>query len=79
MSKCQLEEFNGCCCKCTFQEKVMRHPWNISYPFTGKISESFGWGCMMLIAMREKGESKRSGVIFKESEHGMCEMFNRIK
>ena len=74
--ECQMPKWGGCCCQCQYQEKIGCHPWNKFGPFKGKISEYFGYGCTVFMAMRETGEASDDVCItFSETKHGMCEMF----
>jgi len=56
-------KWNGCCCKCVHQIRVMSHPWYDGMP----ISHQIGWACVL-----QKGEA-----MMLSCEHGMCECFER--
>lgn len=58
-------KWDGCCCKCVHQLRVMSHPWYNGLP----VSHQIGWACVL-----QKGEA-----MMLNCEHGMCECFERKK
>lgn len=66
--------WNGdCCCNCTRQIKINKHPLN-RCDAKGSIIEQLGWVCTAFWDM-----DKTEPMIFFDKEHGMCEMHNRKK
>ncbi len=61
----------SCCCNCTNQLKLMKHPWNKDFG-KGSISEQCGWVCTVRF---DAGDSNEA--IYFDKEHGMCEMHCR--
>jgi len=69
---CQKKNENGmCCCTCKFQIEINKHPMNKGNS-NGSISDVFGYGCTTLGLM-----DKDNSVIFYETKHGMCEMYDK--
>ncbi len=58
----------GCCCNCTSQIKLTKHPWNKDFG-KGSISEFCGFACIV----RMDADQDQIGT-FYENEHGFCEL-----
>ena len=69
MKKCKSKE---CCCKCSYQERINRHPANLIG--NGRISDLLGYACSGL-----KNCEKDGVLIFMDRVHGCCELFTRKK
>lgn len=71
MTKCTNNiGVNGqCCCNCTFQAKIMSHPWNtyVGGRMKGPVTTIAGYGCTVMVP-------DGGGIIFFEEEHSVCEM-----
>jgi hypothetical protein len=61
----------SCCCKCSFQLKLTKHPWNQNpIESKGRVTELFGYAC----TVQHDIEHDYTGT-FYDSLHGECEMF----
>lgn len=65
---------NECCCMCSAQFPIYKHPMNKVPEAKGSISDIMGYGCSVLYEMDGK-----KGAIFSDGEHGLCELFQRKK
>lgn len=64
---------NGdCCCNCTHQKRLMKHPQN-KLLGNGSISEQMGFICSVIFEDR----SNEGSAIFFENGHGICELHVR--
>lgn len=59
-----------CCCNCTMQLEVRKHPWNKIPEAKGSISEVMGYMCTLDLT-ESKGE--RAYGIFFDRKHSCCE------
>lgn len=62
----------NCCCNCDNQKQLMKHPGNVSEWARGKMSESFGYVCMMQF---EDGSNEGEAYFF-DAKHDICEFHN---
>lgn len=67
-----------CCCSCNWLLNIMRHPGNPDGIGRGSISEQYAYACLAL-ELDDPQPGKRSRAIFSFHEHGMCEMYERLK
>ena len=67
--KCDKGETNGnCCCNCSNQIELFKHPWNTINK--GSITESAGlYACIAL----HDCDGNNKGIVF-EKKHGSCEL-----
>lgn len=68
---CELGHKGDCCCNCTRQIPLFKHPMN-NGEGKGSITEGMGFACTAFYDM-----DKKDGMIFFDKPHGMCEMHNR--
>jgi len=66
--KCDQGYRGRCCCNCTNQLKLVKHPGNRGEFGKGSISEECGYVCNVPM-------SRDLGIYF-ENKHGMCEMYS---
>lgn len=67
MSNCEHGWRGDCCCNCTHQVKVNKHPLN-RLDAKGSIMEQLGWVCTVF------NKTEGHPFIFFDREHGMCEL-----
>jgi hypothetical protein len=75
MENCQLPTWFGCCCVCQHHVNINGHPHN-NKTFKTKITQAVGYGCAVECHKSiAKEPGKLPTVIFKDTKHGICEMF----
>lgn len=62
---CQKKRWGGCCCDCYFQQKVNKHPGNVTIG-KGRVTELLGYICMYSDEL----------ITFHEDQHGHCECWS---
>ncbi len=68
MKECDKGYNGDCCCNCTQQLELFKHPWN-KEPFKGAISESTGLYVCTTFHAQDKNNK---GILFTK-KHGICE------
>jgi len=67
MKQCDKGYHGMCCCTCTNQLVLYKHPWNKQYK--GSIGEETGlYACAVFHAI-----DKNKKAVIREIEHGCCE------
>jgi hypothetical protein len=61
-----------CCHNCQHQIPIQCHPDNVAVG-KGSLSEQLGWGCLGFV----DGTEDFQVCVFSESQHGMCELYQR--
>ena len=69
-NKCKKGE--DCCCNCKHQKKLMCHPGNQKIG-KASITSICGWAC----TMEFPDGSNKDKIVFFDSEHGLCEMYEK--
>lgn len=71
--KCDKGYKGNCCCNCSNQFELMKHPWNKDKKLKGSISKSTGYyACIVQL------EEETMSILY-DNKHGCCELHTRIK
>jgi len=74
MKYCKHGVNGDCCCNCNNQIKLFKHPGNAGV-FEGSILEESGYCACEALFLEDDNENK---AIAFDSQHGMCELYDRM-